>query len=458
MEAINYYAPLHKYQRIAAEEVLFHDSPALFLEAGLGKTLTSLEIIYQKRLTWPDMITLVIAPLFICETVWEPENKLWGYPMRVQHLGGDPKQRIAMLMAKEADIYLITPDLIGWLHKTGIFPFDYVIIDELTKFKNSTSQRWRQAKQRFRINPVPRLGLTGTPVPNGYSDLWGEMMTVDDGKTLGKYKGDFEQDYFIDISESPRKYNQFVLRRGAKEAIHKRLRASHVVSMRAEDVLGQKPPIVLPSIRVKMNKVSFDIYNELLTELMATMPDETEILIEHDTTLSIKLRQCCSGFMYDEDGVIHRLHDGKMKAAKDYIESMNGQPVMIVYTYIPELMQLQSIFPNAPVLGGGVTKKARVKALADWNEGILPVILVQPQAAGHGINAQKGPGHHMLFYSCDWNLETYEQVIARLNRQGQRSTVFITHMVGGVKEDDILKRLNQKSKLQLGLMKDLQNV
>jgi len=457
MANIDYFGPLHNYQRRAVEAVLVENSPALFLEAGLGKTLASLEIIYQIRKQYGDIKTLVIAPLMICETVWAQENEKWGYPMIVKQIDGDPVRRLKIIRAREADIYLITPDNIPWLNNVGEFPWDVVIIDELTKFKSSTSQRWRQARQLFKRRPGRYLGLTGTPVPNGYYDLWAQLCILDSGKCLGAYKGEWEESYFRDVSIDPRKYNNWVLRRGAKELIQERLKNAGVISMRAEEVLGQKAPIVLPSIRINMPKVARDIYKELENDMMATMPDDTDVLLEHPTTLSIKLRQVCSGFMYDEDGKIHRLHDEKMKATKEFIESMAGEPVMIVYTYEPELMQLQSLFPTAPNLGGGVNKADRIEALRAWNAGELPVLLVQPQAAGHGVNAQEG-GHQMLFYSCDWNLETYEQVIARLNRQGQKSTVFLRHMVGGVVEDNIIRRLNEKSKLQLGLMKDLHDV
>jgi len=457
MANINYFGPLHRYQKRAVEAVLLENAPAVFLEQGLGKTLVTLEIIYQKMLDNPGLRTLVIAPLMICETVWEQENDKWGYPMRVKHISGDPKRRLKIMGAREADIYLITPDLVEWLNSLGEFPFDFAVIDELTKFKTSSSQRWRYLRRRFMRNPVQRLGLTGTPVPNGYHDLWAQMYMLDDGRCLGPLKGQWEEDYFHNISVDPTKYDVWVLRKGARERIHDMLRNAAVLSMRAEEVLGQRPPIFLPSIFVQMDKQSREIYNDLEKEMCATMPDGTEILPEHDTTVSIKLRQCCSGFMYDEDGGIHRLHDGKMKATKELVESMNGEPLMIVYTFAPELMQLRSMFPKAPFISGDSKKAEKIEALRAWNARELPVLLVHPGTVGHGVNAQYG-GHHILFYSCDWNLETYEQMIARLNRQGQVSTVFIRHMVGGSVENDVIRRLNAKSKLQIGLMKDLSDV
>jgi len=455
MAEIKYFAPLHDYQRIAVEEVLIHNSPALFLEAGLGKTLSTLEVIHQMRLVYPDMVTLVIAPLMICETVWEQEGEKWGYPFTFMHLKQDPARRLKLLREGGYNIYMITPEMIPWLHSCGEFPFDFVVIDELTKFKSSSSGRWRQLKQRFVLNKVRRLGLTGTPSPNGYADLWAQMYIVDGGECLGRFKGQFEQDWFIDISNDPRKYSSFVPRRGAREAIVARLKESHVVAMRAKDVIDQKDPIYLPPIKIKLPRESKAIYNELVVEMMATMPDGTVVLPEHDTTISIKLRQVSSGFMIDEDQTIHRLHDNKMKAAKDYVESLDGEPLMIVFTYTAELFQLMSMFPNAGVLAGDVKSADRIESLRAWNNGELDVLIVQPQAAGHGVNAQDG-GHHILFYSSDWNLETYEQVIARLNRQGQKSPVFVRHMVAGQIEIDIIRRLNEKSKMQIKLMDDLQ--
>lgn len=442
---------LHEYQVRVVNSIVNHGTRAVFMEAGLGKTLTTLtalENIYDK---WYRVPTLVIAPKIICETVWPVEAEKWGFDITVGQLAGTPAKREKILESLDKDVLCITPELVPWLCAQKNFPFKIVVIDELTKFKSTNSGRWRALKQLFKSRKLLVLGLTGTPAPNGLEDLWAQMYLLDKGATLGVHKTHYLNEYFIDISRDPTRYSQYIPRAGAVERIIDKLKQSGTICLRASDVLGQKEATVLPSIKVPLNKKADKIYNEVVTQSMATLDDGTVVLPSTDTVALQKLRQISSGFIIDEDGEVHHLHNNKVDMLKEYVEELGGSPLMVVFTYRAELEMIRKVFPDAPALAGGVSTKDRQAILKTWNEGNLPILLVQPQAAGHGVNAQSG-GNHMLFYSCSYDLELYDQVVARLNRQGQKKEVIIRHMVAGEVEEQIYKKLATKSKLQTKLM------
>lgn len=453
---MEYLAPLHDYQKLAVDKVLNEGYVGLFLEPGLGKTLTTLEIIHQLYEKYERVPALIVAPKTICDHVWPDEIEKWGHGFSMAVLSGDhtPKRRMKILEGEQADITLITPDLLVWLETTGIFPYKIIAIDELTKFKSSGSGRWKAFKKLLAKRKCLVLGLTGTPCPNGLPDLWSQMYLLDKGESLGKFKTHFLEDHFIDVSPDPRRYSNYVPRRGSEKAIWQKLRSGGVMAMTAKDVLGQQAPIILPSIRFNLEGPAKKIYKELETELMATMPDGTIVLPEHDCVISLKLRQVSSGFMIDDDKKVHTLHHKKARALEEHVESLNGEPVMCVYSYNAELEDVRKVIKNVPALAGGVSKAQRIKTIAAWNAGEVPLLMVQPQAAGHGVNLQEG-GHRVLFYSAGYDLELYDQVVARLNRQGQKSPVFIQHMVCGAIEDDIYLKLAVKSLKQSTTMDNL---
>lgn len=453
---------LHEYQRDCVKHVATGKGNALFLEMGCGKTLITLELLNFRR--WhrinkhalPAQRILVLAPKRVCEQVWGQEVAKWGYTFRVFNLNQTPAKRQALLEAGEPGIYLMTYEKLLWLQDTGLFPFEDVVLDELTKLKNSSSKRWRAFRRMVDRHTPWVLGLTGTPAPNGYADLWAQMYCLDRGETLGSRKTAFLSRFFRDVSPDPRKYHKWQIRDSrAKNEIDGLLKGSGVISLRARDVVpNQKDPVELPHIRIRLSGKAASIYQELSDELMATMPDGKIVLPEHEGVTVIKLRQVSNGFMLDEDREVHRLHTEKLDALEEYLEEMNGEPLMVVYTFQEDLKMLQERFPGTPALGGGSGNiDETVRA---WNAGELPMIFVQPQAAGHGLNLQHG-GHHILFYSTDWNLETYQQVIARLNRQGQTSPVMVRHMVAGEIEEKVITALSRKAGVQSSLMQRLKH-
>lgn len=451
---VKLHAPLRDYQERALEHLLAEKGNALFLELGLGKTLTTLEFIHQLKQEGSITRALIVAPRRICELVWRQEVESWGYPLSVHFLKGTPKQRQAALERPAHDVYLMTYENLQWIEGKP-FPFDLVVFDELTKMKNSGSKRWRTWRRLMRDNDPWVLGLAGRPAPNGYVDLWAQMFALDGGRTLGTRKGAYLSEYFTDISRDPTRYHNYVLNHGAEEKIAQRLLDGGVLCMTAAEVLGQEPPVFLPNPRVELPSSAKDIYRELEDELMATMPDGTTVLPDHEAVVSMKLRQVSSGFILDEDRRAHYLHTAKLDLLQECVEEMSGEPLMVVYTYTEELKMIRERLGDVPYLGGGAREDYAQMVVDSWNRRKLPVLLVQPQAAGHGLNLQFG-GHNILFYSCDWNLDTYEQVIGRLHRSGQESTVFIRHLVAGGIEDRILEALQAKSRAQDQLMAALE--
>ena len=447
-------APLHAYQKRAAKHVLQGKGNALFLEMGLGKTLTALEIINHRLAHGRARRVLVIAPRRICEQVWRQEAAHWQYPLSVVFLNGGPSQRSAELKNPTSDVYLLTYENLIWLEEQSSFPFDLVILDELSKMKNSGSLRWRAFKRILTRHSPEVVGLTGTPAPNGYHDLWAQMYCLDQGSCLGPVKGTYLGKYFTDISRDPTRYHKYILKPGAQDSVDGLLRAAGALAMRARDVLDQKDPVFLPSLSVQLPGSCRAIYDELEEELMATLPDGTVVLTEHSATVQMKLRQVSSGFMLDESGAVHRLHHGKQNILRDYVEEMDGEPLLVVYTFVEELRMIQEVLGDVPYLGGGVSASAADRAIREWNAGKVSVLAIHPQSGGHGLNLQFG-GHHILFFSSDWNLETYQQVIARLNRQGQTSPVFVRHMVAGQVEETVMASLAEKATLQGSLMSNL---
>jgi SNF2 family DNA or RNA helicase len=445
-------APLHEYQKKAVRHVLRKKGNALFLEMGLGKTLSTLEILSCLRQLGEAKRTLIVAPKRICDQVWRQEAQKWGFSP-IGYLGGSPSSRQMMLKNPTHDAYLITYELLPWLEEQDDFPFDCMVFDEISKLKNSKSKRWRALKQIIRRHPdLIRIGLTGTPAPNGYADLWAQLYILDDGATLGEHKTKYLHTYFRDVSRDPQRYNRWVLRPGAQEVIEGMLRKGGVLTMRASDVLKQTKPIVLPHLEVRLGTTAQTMYEELETELLARLPDGRVILPYDEGVVNAKLRQVSSGFIVDEQGTPQTICTAKVKALADYLEEMNGEPLLLVYTYRHELAMIrQHLGYPVPYIGGGVSTADAGQAVVAWNRRELPLLAVQPQSAGHGLNLQEG-GHNILFYSTDWNLETYQQVVARLDRQGQKSQVFVRHMIAGDVEGAILEQLRQKAGLQNQLM------
>jgi len=425
----------HGYQDRAVDFLLESCRAALFLDPGLGKTSIVLEAF---RILLGEGIAkkmLIIAPLRVCQLVWRQEGRKWTQfrDLKFRLLHG-PKKLEAL--GADADVYLINPEGISWL-MNQIFgkplPFDTVGIDELTKFKNATAVRHKALCPK--LGRVARVwGMTGTPIPNGYLDLFGQMKILDGGLCLGQFYTHYRSKYF----EADYSGFGWALRRGATKAIEN-LIAPYVIRMGADDYLDL-PPLVDDPIIVKMSKKARALYDEMKKEALVELGDEC---LEAGNAAAVysKLKQMANGAVYVGDGILEpkrvvHIHDAKLDALEDLVEEMNGKPLLVAYEFNHDLKRIQKrLGGKVPFLGSGISG-ARAENIAKmWNAGKISVLLVHPASAGHGLNFQEGNACHICWYSVTWDYELYDQLIRRILRQGNRAPRIFNHML--IMEDSI---------------------
>lgn len=351
------------------------------------------------------------------------------------------KERISALN-KKADIYIINRENVDWLvNKSGYkFDFDMIVIDELSSFKNHQSKRF---KSLMKIRPkVKRIvGLTGTPSSNGLMDLFAEFKVLDLGERLGYFIGQYRNTYF-----KPDKTNGAIVYSykplpNAEDSIYERI-SDITVSMKASEYL-KMPELVISNYRVEMSEDEKKQYDEMKKNLICEIKDD-EITVSNAGSLSNKLSQFANGAVYDDEQNIVEIHSRKLDALEDIIESMNGKPLLVAYWYKHDLQRIKKRFDVREIKTG--------KDIADWNNGKIPVALIHPASAGHGLNLQQG-GSTIVWFGLTWSLELYQQTNGRLYRQGQKNTVVIQHIVTkGSIDEQILKVLERKNKTQEDLI------
>lgn len=426
---------------------------------GLGKTGIVLTAISALIDEFALNKVLVIAPLRVAEDTWTAEAAKWDHTrrLRVVQVLGDRKKRLKALAAP-GDLYIINRDNVAWLcdpKKSGVkaWPFDLVVLDELSSFKNSNAKRWRALKRR--VPPeCPIWGLTGTPAPKSYLDLWAQIYLLDRGERLGVTLGGYREKYFDPGARRGHVVFNWRLKEGAKEAIDRRL-AGLCISMRTEDYLTL-PPIIYNRVTVRMDKRERVAYEQLKRDrvLMALQGKELDSAIVGATAaaLSNKLLQLSGGAVYDENGGVQVVHSHKLDALEELEEAAQGQPLLVFYAYKHEAQRILERFPQAVKLDGGADTSA---VIAAWNAGEIPLLLCHPAGAGHGLNLQAG-GHMVVWYSMPWSLELYQQANARLHRLGQEQAVIIHHIIcEDTLDDRVLAVLGQREAAQDGLLKAL---
>ncbi len=433
---------LHDYQEYAVKFIEEHPASALLLTMGLGKTITTLTAINNLMFdSFEIHKVLVIAPVRVCQ-VWPAEIEKWEHLRNLTYsvaVGTAAERKKAL--NSPADIYLINRENVEWLVSQGGFDFDMIVIDELSSFKNHQSKRFKALmKVRPKVKRV--VGLTGTPSSNGLMDLFAEFKLIDMGERLGRFIGQFRNTYF-----TPDKRNGMVVYSykplpGAEDRIYEKI-SDITVSMKAADHL-KMPELIITEYPVCMSEGEKEKYREFKTELVLELGDK-EITAANAASLSGKLSQMANGAVYDEDGNIIRIHDRKLDALEDLIESANGKPVLVAYWFKHDLERIKERFD--------VTEIKTPDSIRRWNEGKIPVALLHPASAGHGLNLQSG-GSIMIWFGLTWSLELYQQTNARLWRQGQSAeTVVIQHIVTkGTVDERILKALQEKDKTQEALM------
>lgn len=440
------YTP-YSYQQYAASWIIDKKYSALFLDCGLGKTVITLTAISALLYDYFEITkVLVIAPLRVAHSTWDEEVAKWDHlkNIRISKVLGTEKERIAALNTK-ADVYIINRENVRWLvnfYKAD-WPFDMVVIDELSSFKSSKSQRFKALRK---IRPLTKriVGLTGTPAPNGLIDLWSQIYLLDGGERLGKTVTGFREKYFL-----PDKRNRHIVftykpKEGAKEAIYEKL-SDICVSMKAEDYL-ELPQRIDNIISVELNSAVIKQYEVLEKELILSL-DDSDISAGSAAVLANKLIQMANGAVYDENGEVKYIHDEKLKALDELIEAASCRPVLIFYGYQHDKDRIMNCLSklNPRILQSD-------KDIKDWNRGEVQILLAHPASCGHGLNLQAG-GNIIVWFGLTWSLELYQQANARLHRQGQKETVIIHHIIAkGTIDEKVMKALADKNTSQTALI------
>ena len=437
------YSP-HEYQAFATNFILEHPIAAVLLDMGLGKsviTLTAIEELMHDRFEVSKV--LVIAPLRVATNTWPSEIKKWNHLHGITYsvAVGTEAQRKAAL-AKKADIYIINRENVQWLiEKSGVpFDFDMVVIDELSSFKSGQAKRFKSlVKMRPRVKRI--VGLTGTPSSNGLMDLWAEFRLLDMGERLGRYIGQYRRAYFVPDKRNGEIIYSYKPLPGAEEAIYKRI-GDITISMKSADYL-KMPKCVINEVPVWMEPHQKDLYDQLKQEMVISLK-ESEINAANAAALSGKLLQMANGAVYDGMGEPFLIHNEKLNALEDLIEGANGKPVLIAYWYKHDLDRIKAKFD--------VREIKTDRDIADWNAGSIPVAVIHPASAGHGLNLQAG-GSTLIWFGLTWSLELYQQTNARLWRQGQTETVVIHHIITrDTIDEDVMTALHKKERTQSSLI------
>lgn len=414
----------YDYQAYAINKIIDNKRFGLFLDMGLGKTVSTLTAIEQLKYDYLDVDkVLVIAPKRVAEDTWAQEVEKWTHltHLDVSLVLGTPKQR-EQALEKDADIYVTNKENTKWICERfkKDWPFDMVVIDELSTFKNSDSQRFKILKKKWPL--FDRfVGLTGTPAPKNIMDLWAQIYLIDGGERLGKFKTHFRQRYFYPTHKVAEHTFNWELKDGAKDEIYKMI-SDVTVSMESKDYL--KMPERVDTVKeAKLSKKERALYDELEQNMVIEndIDDDKDIVALNSASLSNKLLQMSNGAVYADDGSITHIHDKKLELLDEIIEESQGQPILVIYNYKHDKERLLERYDFAETLDSD-------DYMERWNNGDIQMLITHPASAGHGLNLQYG-GSIMVWFGLTWNLEYYEQANARLYRQGQKKTTVIHHLL-----------------------------
>ena len=443
------YTP-HDYQQYASDFIETHPVAAILLACGLGKTIITLTAVHNLLFdSFEVRKVLVIAPLRVARDTWPTEIGKWD------HLGdlipsvavGSTAERLTALERK-ADLYIINRENVQWLIEETTLPFDFdmVVVDELSSFKNHRSKRFRALMKR---RPVVKriVGLTGTPASNGLIDLWAQFKLLDKGVRLGRFIGSYRDAYFTPDKRNGQIVFSYKPAPGAEERIYQAIE-DITISMKAQDHI-RMPELVSTKYHVTLSDDERMVYEKLRKDLVLDASGG-QVTAANAASLSGKLLQLANGAVYTDNGSIIALHDRKLDALEDLIEAANGQSVLVAYWFKHDL---QRITERLEKLGLSFSTLDSSESIQMWNEGKLPVGLIHPASAGHGLNLQSG-GNCLIWFGLTWSLELYQQTVARLWRQGQQSqTVVVQHLITKHTIDErIIKVLLGKAQTQEALI------
>lgn len=434
----------HGYQQYTVNYLMDKPVAAIFLDCGLGKTVITLSAIFDLTLdSFQIRKVLIIAPLRVARDTWPAEVEKWDHLYGLSYataIGSEAERRAALL--HKAQVYLINRENVQWLIEESGLPFDFdmVVVDELSSFKSHQAKRF---KSLMKIRPkVKRIvGLTGTPSANGLMDLWAEFRLLDLGQRLGRFIGKYRDTYFVPDKRNQQMVFSYKPKPGAEEAIYRQI-SDITISMKNTDYL-KLPELVMNEISVRLSESEWQHYQTLRDEMVLSLNGK-EIDAVNAAALSGKLLQLSSGAVYDEHGAVLPVHNRKLDALEDIIEAANGKPVLIAYWFKHDLKRILERFPGEQLAGEDSIRR--------WNAGKIPVALIHPASAGHGLNLQTG-GSALVWFSLTWSLELYQQTIARLWRQGQKETVVVHHLVAkGTIDENVMAALAKKDTGQAALL------
>ena len=435
----------HDYQNYAINYIKSHPVSAVLLDMGLGKTSIALTAINDLLYDYFEVHkVLVVAPLRVARNTWPAEIEKWDHLKELKYtvaIGTEMERKKALM--KQAQVYIINRENIEWLvSKSGIpFDFDMVVIDELSSFKSYQAKRF---KSLMKVRPkVKRIvGLTGTPSANGLMDLWAEFRLLDLGQRLGRFIGKYRDDYFVPDKRNQQMVFSYKPKPGAEEAIYRQI-ADITISMKNTDYL-KMPELVMNEISVRLSEDEWRHY-QAMKENMVLSFDGEDIDAVNAAALSGKLLQMANGAIYDESGLVVQIHNRKLDALEDIIEAANGKPVLIAYWFKHDLKRILERFPSEQL--------DSEESIRRWNEGKIPVALIHPASAGHGLNLQAG-GCAIVWFSLTWSLELYQQTNARLWRQGQKETVVVHHIIAkNTIDENVMVALAKKDTGQAALLR-----
>lgn len=435
----------HGYQAFSTEFILKHKSAGLFLECGLGKSVITLTAIMELMYNMFDVSkVLVIAPLRVADTTWQDEIEKWEHLkyLKLSKILGSKKNRI-MALYKKADVYTINRENVPWLVEfyKDDWPFDMVVIDELSSFKSPSAKRFKALKKvRHKIKRI--IGLTGTPAPNGLLNIWSQIYLLDGGERLGRTFTGYRNRYF-----HPQKYingvipTDYVINEDAEKRIYEKI-SDICISMKALDYL-KMPECIFNKVMIELSEKDMKLYHKLERDLLLPFED-SDVDAKNAAVLSNKLLQMANGAVYDEFGDVKLIHDKKLDVLEDLIEAANGKPVLVYYGFKHDKDRIKERFD--------VEEINTSEDIAKWNDGKIQIAICHPASTGHGLNLQEG-GCTIIWFSMTWSLELYQQANARLYRQGQKHTVVIHHIVAKDTVDEkVIQALENKDTSQTALI------
>jgi SNF2 family DNA or RNA helicase len=442
----------HGYQAYCINQIINHNALGLFLDMGLGKTVITLTAVNDLKYNrFAINKVLVIAPKKVAEATWSKEAQKWDHLklLRISTVLGTARQRIKALNTP-GDIYIINRENVQWLvdYYRNDWPFDMVVIDESSSFKNHQAKRFKSLT--WVRNKISRIvELTGTPAPNGLIDLWAQIYLLDGGERLGKTIGGFRQRYFDPDQRNAQQIFSYKPKEGAGQTIQDRI-SDICISMSAKDYL-ELPECVSVDVPIVLDRKAAAAYRKLEHDMLLEVNGD-EISVTTAATLGNKLLQLGNGAVYDENHKVIEIHKCKIEAFMETVEALQGQAALVFYNFQHDRDRILKALAKS---GLRVRVYQGSQDETDWNNHKIDILLAHPASTAYGLNLQEG-GNHIIWFGLNWSLELYQQANKRLHRQGQKQKVFIHNLVvQGSMDEDVLDALQGKSSMQEGLLKAL---